>query len=118
MAVNISDERFDAAPLGSLITWGIIEQWPDGVNMYGLNNLQNYHEAMLLWWMWKGRGTDDWCIYVLRFENDLGFLSWPMKEYITRQLENVHSVGDKVLSHSQISKMVNVSERLYDKYRR
>lgn len=58
MAIHLSKERYDSTPHGALISWGVIENSPDGVFM-----TREVPMMMLLWGAWKG-GGNDWAIYV------------------------------------------------------
>ena len=75
--------------------------------MYSDDDLVNQH---LVWNMCKGFGGDDWCIYVMPAKGVISPISAVLKK--------CHDYGDKLLSHSVISRVVEVSECLYDKYRR
>lgn len=48
MSVSLSKERFEATPYGGLISWGVIENSPDGVFM------TREGPRMLIWGAWKG----------------------------------------------------------------
>lgn len=103
MSVSLSKDRFEATEYGALISWGVIENSPDGVFM------TREGPRFLIWGAWKGR-ADDWAIYVLPFDFGDTVAPWTLDE--------LHSRGDKVHGEEQIAKMVQAEPEVFARYRR
>ena len=50
MAIQLTKERYEKTANGELISWGVIENSPDGCFM----DSDSTGRAMLLWGAWKG----------------------------------------------------------------
>jgi hypothetical protein len=108
MAIHLSKDRFASTPKGHLISWGIIENSPDGVYMTSEGGT-----LPLLWTAWKGRG-DDWAIYVtagILIQNVLESSWWEALKYC-------HDHGDKVHSKDLIARMIDADPEVLKRYRR
>lgn len=103
MAISLSKERFESTEYGALISWGVIENSPDGVFM------TREGPNMLIWGAWKG-GTDDWAIYVAPFEFGDTVAPWT--------LDAVHSRGNKIHDARWIDRMVHADPEVNARYRR
>lgn len=104
MSVRLSKERYESTPFGSLISWGIIENSPDGVYMTSEGGT-----FPLLWTAWKGHGPD-WAIYVQRY-NPFDVIHGPA-------LDHCHDHGDKVFGKDLIARMVDADPEVLERYRR
>ncbi len=104
MAVKLSKERFDATEHGALISWGVIENSPDGVFMTSEGGT-----FPLLWTAWKGHGPD-WAIYVMRYG------VWDPTD--DDALEYCHDHGDKVHGKDLIARMIDADPEVLERYRR
>lgn len=103
MAIHLSKERYESTPFGALISWGVIENSPDGC--YMTSDGPEY----LIWGAWKG-GGNDWAIYV-----DC-YILW---QTITEsELWLLHSHGDKVIDPRSIDRMVHAVPEVNARYRR
>lgn len=103
MAVQLSKERFDGTEHGVLISWGIIENSPDGVYMTSEGVFP------LIWWAWKGLGND-WAIYVAK----VGLAVFNFDD----RLEWVHATGNKVHDKDLIVRMIDADPEVLSLYRR
>ena len=107
MAIHLSKDRYESTPHGTVISWGIIENSPDGVN------IDRDWPPKLLWSAWKGHGND-WAIYVTSgviFQNILE-ATWE------EALQYCHDHGQKVFDEENIEKMIDADPEVKARYRR
>lgn len=103
MAIHLSKDRYESTPNGALISWGVIENSPDGVFM------DRDGPEYLLWAAWKG-GGNDWAIYVSEWAT-------PFQNLEVR-LTILHEGGDKVTDPRWIDRMVHADPEVNARYRR
>jgi len=106
MAIHLSKDRYESTPHGALISWGVIENSPDGVFM------SREGPEYLIWGAWKG-GGNDWAIYVAPCSASKLLLP-PMHD----SLQSVHEHGDKVTDPRWIDRMVHADPEVNARYRR
>lgn len=104
MAIHLSKERYDSTPHGALISWGVIENSPDGVYMTSEHGV-----FPLLWTAWKGHGPD-WAIYVMNFETLIANENLFMTQYC-------HDYWDKVHWKDLIARMIDADPEVLEMYR-
>lgn len=104
MSIHLSKERFESTPYGALISWGVIENSPDGVFM------TRDGPKYLVLGSWKGE-ADDWAIYVM--PTFFGPIDPP-----DNFLEYLHGHGDKVHDARWIDRMVHADPEVNARYRR
>lgn len=104
MAIQLTKERYESTPHGAMISWGVIENSPDGCFM------TREGPDMLLWTAWKG-GGNDWAIYVIPYDTHAA----DSPRFITH---HCHMHGDKVTDARWIDRMVHADPEVNARYRR